>query len=47
VPELELVVVVQSKSPSDPRQTADPGTAQAGQYATMVNMIIAPAVDST
>ncbi len=42
VPDLDLVVVIQSDSPADPRQLADPGTASPYDYVQMVDLIIAP-----
>jgi len=45
VPDLDLVVVVQSRSPSDPTQPADPGVADAPQYLEIVANFIAPAID--
>ena len=46
VPDLELVVVVQSASPGDPRQgTTEPGTADERDYLALVNNLIAPAID--
>jgi CubicO group peptidase (beta-lactamase class C family) len=44
VPDLDLVVVVQSRSPADPTQPADPGTASAEQYEEIVANLIAPAI---
>jgi CubicO group peptidase (beta-lactamase class C family) len=44
VPDLSLVVVVLSTSPSDPRSEAEPGTAQATDYVTIVDTLIAPII---
>jgi CubicO group peptidase (beta-lactamase class C family) len=44
VPDLGLVVVVLSTSPSDPRVAAEPGTAQVENYVHMVDQLIAPAI---
>jgi CubicO group peptidase (beta-lactamase class C family) len=45
VPDLELVVVVQSKSAGDPIQGTDPGTAGEREYVALVDDLIAPAID--
>jgi CubicO group peptidase (beta-lactamase class C family) len=42
VPDLALVVVIQSKSPSDPTAPLDQGTAQEQAYVSLVNNVIAP-----
>jgi CubicO group peptidase (beta-lactamase class C family) len=44
VPDLALVVVVQSRSPSDPTAPADPGAAQEQAYLSLVDHVIAPAL---
>lgn len=45
VPDLDLVVVVQSTSPFDPLQGTEPGTADWPEYLALVDHLIAPAVD--
>ena len=45
VPDLDLVVVVQSTSPSDPLQGTEPGTADWPEYLALVDNLIAPAID--
>ena len=45
VPDLDLVVVVQSTSPGDPRQPAEPGTADWPEYLALVDHLIAPAIE--
>ena len=42
VPDLRLVVVVQSTSPTDFGTPVDPSTAESGDYISIVNTIIAP-----
>jgi CubicO group peptidase (beta-lactamase class C family) len=44
VPDLGLVVVVLSDSPTDPNESTEPGTADAGDYMSLVNALIAPAI---
>jgi CubicO group peptidase (beta-lactamase class C family) len=44
VPDLSLVVVALSASPSDPRTEAEPGTAQGTDYVTLVDTLIAPII---
>jgi CubicO group peptidase (beta-lactamase class C family) len=43
VPDLQLVVVIQSTSPADFDTPVEPGTAESGNYMSIVNTIIAPA----
>ena len=43
VPDLQLVVVIQSTSPADYDTPVEPGTADSGNYMSIVNTIIAPA----
>jgi CubicO group peptidase (beta-lactamase class C family) len=43
VPDLQLVVVIQSTSPADFDTPVEPGTAESGDYVSIVNTIIAPA----
>ena len=45
VPDLDLVVVVQSTAPNDLLQGTEPGTADAPEYLALVNRLIAPAID--
>lgn len=45
VPDLDLVVVVQSTSPGDPRQPSEPGTADWPEYLALVDHLIAPAIE--
>jgi CubicO group peptidase (beta-lactamase class C family) len=44
VPDLDLVVVIQSTSPRDPRERTEPGTASFREYLALVDTVIAPAV---
>jgi CubicO group peptidase (beta-lactamase class C family) len=44
VPDLGLVVVVQSSSPTDPRVAPDPGTAGPFEYAEAVAALVVPAI---
>jgi CubicO group peptidase (beta-lactamase class C family) len=43
VPELHLVVVVQSTSPASIDAPVEPGTAESGEYISLINTVIAPA----
>ena len=43
IPDLHLVVVVQSTSPASIDAPVEPGTAESGDYISLVNTVIAPA----
>jgi CubicO group peptidase (beta-lactamase class C family) len=45
VPELHLVVAVQSTSPTSIDAPVEPGTAESGEYISLINTVIAPAAN--